>query len=95
MKTFYAVTLSCFVLGMLLVCWHAPWISVPADSPGAHSSIGYAPLWSAHFASNPDARVDVSAIGILTGVVSFFSIILGGSAYFFRGKRSGEKDLME
>ena len=95
MKTFYGVTLFCFVVGMLIVCIHGPWTSTPAGSPGAHSSLGYAPVWSTQFASVPGAHIDVGAIGILTAVVAFFSIVIGASAYFFRDKRTGEKDLME
>ncbi len=35
------------------------------------------------------------SVGILAIIVAFFSIVIGGSAYFFRGHRTGEKDLME
>jgi uncharacterized protein YneF (UPF0154 family) len=34
-------------------------------------------------------------MGILAVVVAFFSIVIGGSAYFFRSRRTGRKDLME
>jgi len=34
-------------------------------------------------------------MGILAVVVAFFSVVIGGSAYFFRSKRTGGKDLME
>jgi hypothetical protein len=95
MKTFYRVTLFCFVVGMLIVCFHAPWTSGPEGSLGVHSSLGFAPVWSAQFASVPGAHVSASAIAILAAVVAFFSIVIGGSAYFFRTNRSGEKDLME
>lgn len=95
MKTFYGVALLCFLLGMLIVCFYAPWTSTPAGSPGTHSSLGFAPVWSTQFTSVPGARIDGGGIGILTAVVAFFSIVIGASAYFFRGKRTGEKDLME
>ena len=91
MKTFYGVMLFCFVVGMLIVCFYAPWTSTPAGSPGAHSSLGYAPVWSTQFAGAPGAHVDGGAIGILAAVVAFFSIVIGGSAYFFRGRRTDEK----
>ena len=96
MKTFNGVTLFCFVVGMLIVCYYAPWTSTLGGSAGgAHSSLGYAPVWSTHFAGVPGAKVDGGAIGILTAVVAFFSIVIGGSAYFFRGTCTGEKDLKE
>jgi hypothetical protein len=34
-------------------------------------------------------------MGMLAVVVAFLSIVIGGSAYFFRGKRTGGKDLMQ
>jgi hypothetical protein len=34
-------------------------------------------------------------MSILAVVVAFFSIVIGGSTYFFRSKRTGGKDLME
>jgi hypothetical protein len=95
MKTFYGVTLFCFVVGMLFVCYYAPWTSPYAGITGAHSSLGSAPVWSARFTSIPGARIDRGGIGILMVMVAFFSIVIGGSAYFFRGKRTGEKDLMQ
>lgn len=95
MRTFYAVTLFCFILGMLIVAFHAPWTSTPAGSLEMHNALGYAPAWSAQFSGIPGARVDTGGIGLLAGVVAFFSIVIGASAYFFRSKRGGEKDLME
>ena len=95
MKTFYAVTLICFALGMLIVCFHAPWTTTPAGSSAAHTFLGYAPVWSTQFTGIPGARVDSGGVALLAGVVAFFSIVLGACAYFFRGKRTGEKDLME
>ena len=95
MKTFYTVTLLCFILGMLIVSFHAPWTSTPAGSPDVHNLLGYAPAWSSQFSGVSGARADTSGIALLSGVVGFFSVVLGGSAYFFRGKRTGEKDLME
>lgn len=95
MKTFYGVTVSCFIVGMLIVCSYAPWTStLGGDSTGgAHISLGYAPVWSTHFAGVPGARVDGSAIAILAAAVAFFSIVIGGAVYFFRGKRTAEKDV--
>jgi hypothetical protein len=95
MKTFYGVTLLCFFVGMLIVCFYAPWTSTSGGSPGAHSSLGFAPVWSTQFRGVPGAHIDAGPMGILAVVVAFFSIVIGGSAYFFRGKRTGEKDLME
>jgi hypothetical protein len=92
MKTFYGVMISCFLLGMAIVSFHAPWTASLSGS-GAPSPIGYAPIWSGTFANIPGAHVERSALGILTAIVAFFSIVIGGSAYFFRGKRTGEKDL--
>jgi hypothetical protein len=95
MKTFYGVTLLCFFVGMLIVCFYAPWTSTSGGSPGAHSSLGFAPVWSTQFLGVPGAHIDVGSMGILAVVVAFFSIVIGGSAYFFRSKRTGRKDLME
>ena len=95
MKTFYSVTLLCFILGMLIVSFHAPWTSTPAGSPDVHNLLGYAPVWSSQFSGVPGSRMDTGGVALLAGVVAFFSVVLGGSAYFFRGKRTGEKDLME
>jgi hypothetical protein len=93
MKTFYGVMFGCFVVGMLIVCFYAPWTTTPADSAGAHTALGYAPIWSSQFAGVAGARVDSGGLGILTAVVAFFSIVIGGSAYFFRGKHGKERDL--
>lgn len=94
MKTFYGVTLFCFITGMLIVCFYAPWTSTLGGySAGAHISLGYAPVWSTRFATVPGAGVDGSGIAILAAVVAFFSIVIGGAVYFFRGKRTTEKDV--
>jgi hypothetical protein len=95
MKTFNGVTLLCFFVGMLIVCFYAPWTSTSGGSSGAHSSLGLAPVWSTQFLGVPGARVDVGYMGILAVVVAFFSIVIGGSAYFFRSKRTGGKDSMD
>jgi hypothetical protein len=95
MKTFNGVTLICFFVGMLIVCFYAPWTSTSGGGSGAHSSIGFAPIWSTQFLGVPGAHIDVGSMGILAVVVAFFSIVIGGSAYFFRSKRTGERDLME
>ncbi len=93
MKTFYNVTLFFFVLGMVIVCFYAPWTPTPAGSAYTHVDLGYAPVWSAKFAGVPGARVDWGGFTLLAGVVGFFSIVIGAAAYFFRGKRGPEKDL--
>jgi hypothetical protein len=87
MKTFYGVTLLCFFAGMLMVCFYAPWTST--------SSLGLAPVWSKQFLGVPGAHVDVGSMGLLAVVVAFFSIVVGGSAYFFRSKRTGGKNLTD
>ena len=93
MKTFYGVTLLCFFVGMLIVCFYAPWTSASGGSPGPHSSLGFAPVWSTQFLGVPGAHVDVGSMGILAVVVAFFSIVIGGSAYFFRSKRTVSLDI--
>ena len=93
MKTFYGVTVVCFLLALLLVCFYAPWVVNTVGS--ANTSIGYAPVWSTRYAGVAGAQVDRGALGFLAGAAAFFSIVIGGSAYFFRNKRTGEKDLME
>jgi hypothetical protein len=95
MKTFYRVTVFCFVVGMILVCSYAPWTSAMVGSSGVRSSLGYAPLWSTQFTGVPGAHIDIGPFVFLSAVVAFFSIVIGGSAYFFRSKRTGQKDLME
>jgi hypothetical protein len=94
MKTFYGVTLLCFFVGMLIVCSYAPWKSTSGSSSGAPSLLGFAPVWSTQFLGVPGAHIDVGSMGILAVVVAFFSIVIGGSTYFFRSKRTGGKDLM-
>ncbi len=94
MKTFYQVALFCFAVGMLIVAAHAPWTTTPPGSTSPHSSLGFAPAWSTQFANIPGARVDTTGVAILALIIAFFSIVIGGSAYFFRNKNRGEKDLM-
>jgi hypothetical protein len=93
MKTFYGVMIFCFVVGVIIVLVYAPWTSTPVNSPGVHTSLGYAPVWSSQFAAVPGARVDTGGVGILVAIVAFFSIVIGGSAYFFRGNHGRERDL--
>jgi hypothetical protein len=95
MKTFYNVTLFCFALGIVILCFYAPWTPTPAGSPYTHVALGYAPVWSAKFANVPGARVDWGGFTLIAGAVGFFSIVIGAAAYFFRGKRGPEKDLDE
>jgi hypothetical protein len=94
-KTFYNVTLWSFALGMVILCFYAPWTPTPAASPYTHVLLGYAPVWSAKFAGVPGARVDWGGFTLIAGAVGFFSIVMGAAAYFFRGKRGPEKDLDE
>jgi hypothetical protein len=91
LKTFYRVTLLAFVFGLAILCVLAPWTSTQAGSPAANAMLGYAPIWSQRFASFPGARVDLGAFALLAGIVAFFSIVLGGSAYFFRDNRGAER----
>jgi hypothetical protein len=93
MKTFYNVTLICFVLGLVILSFYAPWTLTPAGSPYTHVVLGYAPIGSARFTNVPGARVDWGAFGLMAGGVGFFAIVIGASAYFFRAKRGPEKDL--
>ena len=86
MKTFYVVTLIAFVIGMAIVCGHAPWTTTPVGSTAVHDALGYAAIWSDHFAAVPGARVDRGALGILAGGVGFFAVVLGAIAYAFRGR---------
>ncbi len=95
MKTFNTVTLLCFFVGMLVVCFYAPWTSTSGGTSGAHSSLGLAPVWSTRFLGVPGAHLDVGYMGMLAVVVAFFSTVIGGSADFFRSKRTGGRDLME
>lgn len=93
MKTFYNVTLVCFALGLVALLLRAPWTLTPAGSPYTHVVLGYAAIGSRTFRNVPGARVDWGAFMLMAGGVGFFSIVIGASAYFFRGKRGPEKDL--
>jgi cytochrome bd-type quinol oxidase subunit 1 len=92
MKTFYGVTIFAFLAGMLILCFFAPWTSTPPGSSAVHDSLGYAAIWSQHFAAVAGARVDTGAFAILAGVVAFFAIVIGGASYFFRNKRGNERE---
>ena len=92
-QTLYNVTLLCFALGLVILCFYAPWTPTPVGSPYTHDGLGYAPLWSATFARVPGARVDWSAFTLIAGAIGFFSIVIGAAAYFFRGKRGPENGL--
>ena len=93
MKTFYNVTLVCFAIGLLALLFNAPWTLTPAGSPYTHVVLGYAAIGSRKFMNVPGARVDWGGITLMAGGVGFFAIVIGASAYFFRGKRGPEKDL--
>jgi hypothetical protein len=54
--------------------------------------LGYAAIWSKHFAALPGARMDSGAFAMLAGVVLFFAIVIGAAAYFFRNKRGSERE---
>jgi hypothetical protein len=95
MKTFYNVTLFFFALGIVTLCFYAPWTPTPVGSPYTPVALGYAPVWSAKFVGVPGARVDWGGFTLIAGAVGFFSIVIGAVAYFFRGKRGPEKDLDE
>lgn len=92
MNTLFRVTFVAFLIGMALLCFFAPWTTTPAGSTGQHNSLGYAAIWSHQFAAVPGARVDPGAFAMLAGVVLFFAIAIGGSAYFFRNKRGSERE---
>jgi hypothetical protein len=92
MKTLLSVTLFSFLIGMGFLCCFAPWTTTPAGSAAAHDSLGYAAIWSHQYAAIPGARVDAGALAMLAGVVLFFAIVIGASAYFFRGKRGAERE---
>jgi hypothetical protein len=92
MKTLFSVTLFAFLLGLAFLCCFAPWTTTPPGSSAAHDALGYAAIWSHRFAAQPGARVDPGAFTMLAGVVLFFAIVIGGSAYFFRGKRGSERE---
>ncbi|MHB8503328.1 MAG: hypothetical protein ACYDCG_09785 [Candidatus Acidiferrales bacterium] len=92
MKTLFSVTFFSFLLGLALLSCFAPWTTTPPGSSAPHNSLGYAAIWSQRFAALPGARVDPGAFAILAGVVLFFAIAIGGSAYFFRNKRGSERE---
>jgi hypothetical protein len=88
MNRFYFVTFALMILGLLILCAHAPWTQPESNSPNMHQTIGYAPVWSNAYAQIPAARVDWNgAFAAFGGGIVFFSIVLGGMAYFFREKR--------
>jgi hypothetical protein len=91
MKTFYRVTLLAFIIGLAILCGFVPWTTTPAGSTAAHDAVGYAPIWSQRFATVVGARVDYGAFALLAGAVAFFSIVIGGAAYFFRDDRGSER----
>ncbi|HXM92828.1 MAG TPA: hypothetical protein VOA64_01025 [Candidatus Dormibacteraeota bacterium] len=91
MKTFYSVMFFAFLIGMAILCCFAPWTPTPPGSSAAHDSLGYAAIWSQRFAAVAGARVDWGAFAMLAGVVTFFAIMIGAIAYFFREKRGPEK----
>ena len=92
MNTLLKVTLFAFVIGLAILCYSAPWTTTPAGSDAAHNSLGYAAIWSDQFRAVPGARVDLGAFLMLAGVVAFFAIVIGASAYFFRNKRGAERE---
>jgi|SRR5580704_5761575 hypothetical protein len=92
MKTFYRVTLFVFVIGLAILCGFAPWTSTPAGSSAPHNTLGFAAVWSQQFSSVPGARMDPGAFAIMSVVVAFFSVVIGGAAYFFRNKRGPERE---
>ena len=92
MNTLLKVTLFVLVVGLGILCCFAPWTSTPAGSAAAHDSLGYAAVWSHAYAAVPGARVDLGAFAMLGGVVLFFAVVIGASAYFFRGKRGAERE---
>ncbi|MGB6596535.1 MAG: hypothetical protein WBE70_05380, partial [Candidatus Acidiferrum sp.] len=81
MKTLFSVTLFAFIIGLVLLCCFAPWTTTPPGSSAQHDFLGYAAIWSHQFAALPGARVDQGAFAMLAGVVLFFAIAIGGSAY--------------
>jgi hypothetical protein len=93
MKTLSNVTLVCFALGLVILLFHAPWTLTPAGSPYSHVMLGYAAIGSQKFMNIPGARVDWGAFTLMAGGVGLLSIVIGASAFLFRGKRGPEKDL--
>ena len=88
MKLFYRVTFSLMTIGLAILCMHAPWTQPDARVPNAHTTIGYAPVWSQNYAQIPAAHVDWNgAFTAYAAVVVFFAIVGGAIAYFFREKR--------
>jgi hypothetical protein len=92
MKTLFLVAFVVFVIGLAILCCFAPWTTTPAGSSAAHDSLGYAAIWSHQYAAVAGARVDTGALAMLAGVVGFFAIVIGASAYFFRNKRGAERE---
>jgi hypothetical protein len=92
MKIFQNVGVFVFMIGMGILCFFTPWTSTPAESSGAHDSLGYAAIWSQRFATVAGARVDWGAFGILAGMVAFFAIVIAAATYFFRNKRGSERE---
>jgi hypothetical protein len=93
MKTFYNVTLLMFALGLVVLSFRAPWTLTPPESGYTNVFLGFAPVMSEKFGKIPGARVDWGSFTLIAGCMGFFAIVIGGSAYFFRGKRGPEKDL--
>ncbi len=88
MHRFYYTTFSLMLVGLLILCFYAPWTQPDPSVPNAHQTIGYAPLWSKSYAQIPAAHVDWNgAFAAYAGAIIFFSIVLGGITYFFREKR--------
>lgn len=88
MKRFYYVTFTLMIAGLLVLCARAPWTQPEQNSPNLHQTIGYAPVWSNTYAQIPNVHVDWSgAFAAYAGAIIFFSIVLGGIAYWFREKR--------
>lgn len=88
MKTFYRVTFLAFAIGLAILCCDAPW-TAPSSAP--NGALTYAPLWSHTARAIPAAQIDTAAFLLLTGVVAFFAVVIGGAAYFFRDNRGRER----
>jgi len=91
MKTFYRVTLFAFIIGLAILCCDTPWTGAQLDHSGPNGALAYAPIWSQTARAIPGARIDAPAFVILTGVVAFFAIVIGGAAFFFRDDRGSER----
>jgi hypothetical protein len=87
MKALFSVTFFSFLIRVGLLCCFAPWTTARAGSAAAHDSLGYAAIWSSRFGAVPGARVDPGAFAMLAGVVLFFAMVIGASAYFPRAER--------